>query len=952
MKRVVLNPPVIAFGGFFLDEESERLWYGEVECGLRHKTFAVLRELCRHRGRLVTKEHFFRTCWPATTVSPTVLRVCILEIRTALARADGSVRVEAVGRRGYRLVVASDGDDHNTRSWLFGREREWKLLQRALARSGQGLRQAVLVHGEPGIGKTTLLQHFVEDARCAGARVAFTQCVELTGSIEPYLPILEILGRLCDGGERAEALAVLERWAPSWLLQMPGLIDEELAQRLHRRVPSPNRDRMLRELADMFEALAADRTLVLVIDDMHWIDASSAEALAYVAQRVTPSCLLLIGSYRPADIRQRGGRIASVRDRLVAMRRATEIALQPFGMEDVEAYLEQRLHGGTVAEALARELRARTEGNPLFLSATIDHLLDRRILVATGGRWHCESPLDGAIPDGLRSLALQQLGQLAPNERSALDAACIVGMVFRVEAIVAAIGLPRADLEDTCAALAARSEIVQPVDIGDSPSGTSDPSYRFRHVLYREVLEEALPPSVRRNLHARVAESLRAGCRDGDGSVTATLAVHYAAAGDAENAIRQHEIAAAAAQARFANREAAAHLGAALGQLERLPASQQRSQRELALLLELGSVLAAARGVASREVRDVHHRALALADALDAPMARFQIHGALFAFDVMRADLTRASAAAEALLSTAEEIGIPFFSFVGNVMVGCVRFNLGNFAEARRHLEAAQSAWQPDFPQLAFDPGVLGRAMLGFAAALQAETARGDACIRDCIAWAESESTPYNLSYAYELAAQYFATVGDRASARAMADNSAALAREHGFLVHESVARLVRGWSEGDAAAIRAGIEDYQEAGQALAISFFRALLIETLLAQARTAEAGTELSAAYSFVERTGERRHMAELLRLEGELLRCTRPDLARSVLDRSYETAREQGARLWQWRTAMSLAELLISAGDRDAARAIVAEVEDITSTVGSVPESRRLDAIRATLGSSQG
>jgi len=140
----------------------------------------VLCELARRRGRVVTKEELFRACWPATAVSQTVLRVCVREIRVALAEdASASVALETVGRRGYRLVTAAETTGLAPDP-LVGRERELSVLRHALARADGGSRQVVLVGGERGIGKTTLLEHFVEETRGrTRARVTFGQCAEL-----------------------------------------------------------------------------------------------------------------------------------------------------------------------------------------------------------------------------------------------------------------------------------------------------------------------------------------------------------------------------------------------------------------------------------------------------------------------------------------------------------------------------------------------------------------------------------------------------------------------------------------------------------------------------------------------------------------------------------------------------------------------------------------------------
>lgn len=315
---------MLTFGAFSLDEEAGRLWRGDVERPLRAKSLSVLRQLVLRRGRLVTKEALFRVCWPGTAVSQTVLRVCIGEIRAALAEdGDASVVIESVGRRGYRLRTRGAGAEAPP-GFLVGRRRENATLRRALRQADGGLRQVVLVSGDAGMGKTTLLDHFAEEVRAGTpARVASGQCVELTGGTEPYVPVLDLLVQLCGDDATGEVHATLVQRAPSWLLQLPSLIDAPTAEALRRRVPSPNRERMVRELRDALEAIAADRTLVLIVEDLHWSDRSSIDALTALAQRTLPARLLLIASYRPAD-RWPDHPSRGVVQSLVARRRAVE----------------------------------------------------------------------------------------------------------------------------------------------------------------------------------------------------------------------------------------------------------------------------------------------------------------------------------------------------------------------------------------------------------------------------------------------------------------------------------------------------------------------------------------------------------------------------------------------------------------------------------------------------
>ena len=946
---------MMAFGPFTLDEDTQQLCRGGCERPLRAKSFAVLREVVRRRGRLVTKEDLFRACWPNTAVSQTVLRVCISEIRAVLAEdITGSTSIESVGRRGYRLVAQAATLDQPAHPPI-GRERELGALRRALARADAGLRQIVFVTGEPGLGKTTLLDHFVEETRATSrARVGWGQCVELTGGTEPHLPVLDLLGRLCAEDAGGAVTAALDRWAPSWLLQMPALVDAARAKTLARRVRHPNRDRMLRELGEAIEALAADETLVLVVEDLHWSDFASVDVLAYLAQRGPPARLLVVGSYRPADLALRDRPLQGIAQGLVAHRRATEIPLARLTRRDVETYLARRLTGSPIDGDLGSSLHARTGGNPLFLTAIVDYLLERGILAAPHGRWRLAEPLDGIVPEGLRQLALRQLDRLDPSARRVLDAACVAGSEFTVASVAAASDLAPSDVEAVCARLAAENELVSATGVAAWPDGAVSGRYEFRHVVYREVIEDALPLARRRLLHRAVGERLEAAWGARSAEIAAELAIHFAAAADSERAIRYHQAAAHGARSRFAEREAVVHLRAALEHLRDRPDTTERARTELACLLDLGGALVAVRGAASEEAVAVHRRALELAERLDLPQARFRAHTALYTSAAMRADLHRARDVAEDLLATAARLPMPLFSLIGHASLGCALFNLGEFGPAERHLSEAHALWRPDFPSLTLDPSVFTRAMLGLTALIRGQPAAGAEWIRNSVAHAEAIQSPYNLAYASDLAAQYCATAAQREPALEYAATAAALAAEHGFVVHEAAAAIVRGWVVRDVDVLRQGIAQYEGAGAYVATSLFRGLLIEVLLDLGQIATARAELATVLAFVERSGEERHLPELYRLEGECLRrggagangSPRSDV-QACFDRARSLARRQGARLWELRVAISAADFLASEGARRDACELLDDAIRPFEDGCDLPDLRRARALRLGL-----
>jgi DNA-binding winged helix-turn-helix (wHTH) protein len=243
----------IEFPPFHLDVVNEQLWRGPEQIHLRPKTFAALRYLVEHSEQLVTKEALFQVLWPGTYVSDSVLMVCIRELRKALGDEARAPRfIETVHGRGYRFIAEVVSSQHSVvRSpsshpnaklqppapSFVGREAELRQLHRWLGKALDGERQTVFVTGEPGIGKTTIVEAFlsqlaIEDKIWIGRG----QCIEHYGAGEAYMPVLEALGRLSRASEGEHLIDVLNRYAPTWLVQLPALLNTADFEQLQRKV--------------------------------------------------------------------------------------------------------------------------------------------------------------------------------------------------------------------------------------------------------------------------------------------------------------------------------------------------------------------------------------------------------------------------------------------------------------------------------------------------------------------------------------------------------------------------------------------------------------------------------------------------------------------------------------------------------------------------------------------
>jgi DNA-binding winged helix-turn-helix (wHTH) protein len=226
----------IVFGPYRLDQEQGQLWRDEQTVALQPKPLAVLQYLAQRPGQIVGSKELLKSVWAGVYVTKAVVKECLRAIRGALGEdASAPQYIETVGREGYRFIGAGVRSLPappvlNLRSRLssiVGRERKLAQLQAALQKALHGERQLVFVTGEPGIGKTTVIDQFREQMHGTNnVTIGYGQCIEQYGGGEAYLPILEAMGRLCreEGGQ--QTIALLRKQAPTWLVQLPGVLDE------------------------------------------------------------------------------------------------------------------------------------------------------------------------------------------------------------------------------------------------------------------------------------------------------------------------------------------------------------------------------------------------------------------------------------------------------------------------------------------------------------------------------------------------------------------------------------------------------------------------------------------------------------------------------------------------------------------------------------------------------
>ncbi len=980
--RTVRDAKILIFEPFRVDVADERLWRGEDAIHLTNKAFSVLRYLAENPAQLVTKDALLEAVWPDTNVSEAAMTVCIRELRQALEDdAQDPQFIETVRGRGYRFVAKVTTLDRSpaprqagvaTRPppgfvprspqssvfppvALVGREDELARLHQWFATALEGVRQVGFITGEAGIGKTTLVDAFV--AQMGGEEalwIGHGQCVDQYGAGEAYLPLLEALGRMCRGPEGGRLLALLRKQAPSWLMQMPALQSDTERASLEHLGNGATQARMLRELAEAVEQLTAERPLLLVLEDLHWSDASTLAWLSYVARRRETARLLVLGTYRPVEAIVAGHPMRTLTLELRAHGQCEELLLDYLSEDAVATYLDMRCPGQEIPAGLAQMLHQRTEGNPLYLVTLVDTLVREGALEEGPAGWGLPGDLEAMaveVPESLRQLIEQQLEQVDPEDQTILDAGSVAGVEFSAAAVAAGVELGAESVEARCETLARRAQFVHTLGSVAWPDGTVAARYRFIHSLHQEVLYNRIPAGQRMRLHRRIGMRLEAGHGGIAREIAAELAEHFMRGRDAIRAVQYLRRAGENARQRSAHKEAIAHLTRGLEVLGELPDTVERARQEVDLQTSLGLTYMAAKGYATPEVGTAYARARALCQQMDDAPQLPRVLGGLWIFHLGRAELSTAREMAEQMLTLGEKTQDPAILGPAHHGLGQVLFATGEFAPAKEHLEQAfalftrQMLSSPDAVRSVQDGRVISLGFMAFSLWHLGYPDQAFQKVEEALTLARELSHPFTLAYALFFVASVHGYRGDHALVHQPNEEMLALSLEHGFPVFVVAGTFVRSLmflaqgkveiSEG-IAQIRQCKDAYRATGAVSGLPMLLAVLAEVQMGAGQVEEGLASLSEAQAVVDRTGERRYDTMLSHFKGKLLlgqtsRMKNADdqrekaaEAEACFRHAIDVARQQNAKSLELRAVMSLCKLWQQQGRQDEARELLAGV----------------------------
>lgn len=775
---------------------------------------------------------------------------------------------------------------------LVGRDNEIQAMLACWHRVAGGQSHFLVVTGEAGIGKTRLVEEFLEALRRTGVPTAVMRCYAAEGELA-YAPVADLL--------RSPAMRErIGRLEDIWLTQIGRLLPEILVEHPHLPPPEPMTE--IWQQQRLFEALAQavlsiPPPLALVVDDLQWADRETLAWLHYLLRYRSPNPLLIVGAIRSAEIDAQ----KPLRSLLVELRRTdrlTEIPLGALSKTDTIS-LANQIAGAALQPGAASQLYTETEGHPLFVVEMV------RAGEIAGG-----AGAESALPPKIHAVIEARLVQLSSAARRIANMAAAIGRSFVFDVLAAA------SHEDEDTLVRGLDELWRRQIIREQ----SDTEYDFSHDKIREVTYASLSMANRRLLHRRIAAAMEAVYAPNLDRFSHQIAHHYDAAGLTDKAIAYYQRAGQKAQHIYANADAVQLFTRALELLEALPESYARAEQELTLLRCLSVAYRNMEGYAAVNVGDVLMRARRLCEELDDGDALGSILWGLFSVNFVRADLRQALRLSEELEDLMHRRSEPLLQLQAHHASGGTLFSLGRFEESLRHFEQGIALYTRDqhgtqLSQCGVDLGVFCHAWsahplwhLGFPErALQRS--------REANRLAESLGHPFSQALAMAYAAMLAQFSGESTLTWESAQATIEFCAQNDIVYYNDWAGILHGWGLAKTGYQTEGLEEtqksidsFRQSNSRARLSYYLTLLAELYGDIGQVTTALKLLSEALDIARQNRDLWYIAETHRIMGELL-VQSGDVDRAVtsLTQSLEISRHQRAHSFELRTAISLARV---------------------------------------------
>jgi predicted ATPase len=680
------------------------------------------------------------------------------------------------------------------------------------------------------------------------------------------------------------------------------------------------------------ESLA--QPLMLIFEDLHWFDNESVEFLTLLSDAIATLPILMLVNYRPEFVHNWAAKSYYRQLRLDPLEADTAAELLSALMTDAE---ELRPFKQLIIE--------KSEGNPLFIEEIVRALFENGTLVRESDRVRVTRPsAEISIPATVEGIVASRIDRLPPQDKSVLQALAVIGEEFSLPVAQRALNRPEDELLRSLAYLQ-RSEFIY-----EHPT-LSQTEYTFKHALIHDVAYKSVLHERRTAIHARTAEAIEVIYASHLDDHLNKLVHHFRRGGNEPKTVHYLHLAGQQAYERSAVSEAMVHFNAALETVNKLPLGTAAVELELGLQISLGDSLMSTGGFAAEGVVKAFGRARDLCGRVGDSSQLVPALFGLWAFHNFGGDLKAARELGEELLMIAGRRQDAAALLMAHTALGITLAYSGELRGALGHCTQGVSVYSPALRLPAFLAQIRSscRTWLGLILALTGHPERAMRVTTEAVEAAEESLQTVSISNALIGASVLAAMLGDSAATKTRSGELMALATEQGFVLALSWAQVQHGYAltlEGAAepgiAQILDGLATVRAARALTALVQSGCWLTESYLIAERTEDARQTLAEAFAAMEKTGECWYDAELHRLSGEVaLRSEAPAYAEAerCFRRAIEKARDRGAKLWELRSAASLAAMLSERGRRDEA------IQALTPVYASLPENDCADMRRA-------
>jgi predicted ATPase len=760
-------------------------------------------------------------------------------------------------------------------------------LNKALAQAKAGHGQIVGAMGEPGLGKSRLFHEF--------KLLSLTGCLVLEaysvshGKATAYLPVIELLKSYFeiksedDGRKRREKVTgkvlnldrSLEDTLP-YLFALLGI--EEQPSPLAQMDPQIRRQRTFEALKKLFLRESLNQPLVLIFEDLHWIDGETQGFLDVLSESVASAKILLLTNYRPEYKHEWGQKTYY-----------TQLRLAPLGKEEAEEFLDillgeyprpvgerDRVRGtDNNLHSLKQLILDKTQGTPFFMEEVIQTLAEEGTLSGERGAYRlARATTTLQLPPTVQGILAARIDRLAPDEKALLQQLSVIGRQFPLSLIRQVILQSEADLYRLLASLQRKEFLYEQPAFPES-------EYIFKHALTQDVAYGTVLQEQKKLLHEQTAQAIEQMYKDKLEERYGELAHHYQRSGNTEKAVEYLQKAGQQSARRSAPAEAMTYLTTALDLLKTVPTSPVNLQTELTLQITLGPVLIATKGFAAVEVEHAYTRAQELCRQVGDTPQIVPVLVALALFHFARANHKGAHELGKQLLSLADKTQDSALLLEAHRVLAFTALWRGDMVAARAYAEKGRLLYDPHLHRShAFlygsDPGVVCGYYLMFSLWFLGYPEQASKGVLEVLSRARELAHPFSLASAQSAVTIVRQLLRDERAVQEWAEANIALCTEHGISFWLAGCLFWRGWALGaqgqreeGIAQMQQGLAAWRASGAEVGLPQYLALLAELYGKTGRAAEGLALVDEALMIADRTEEKLHEAELWRIKGELL-----------------------------------------------------------------------------------